>query len=65
MTLILEWLAPAPPLELVWLGQADAPPPARPGAPAPTVSVVVGPRGASEAIADPGDLTLIFENKLI
>lgn len=77
--LLLEWLPPQPVLDLVWLGQASVPAP-RPGLPEPAVAVVVGPKAAdgkdgdpgpagapgqdAPGAVDPGDLTLIFDNKL-
>ena len=56
--LILQWATPGGPL-----------PPLPPIAALPTVPVVIGPPGPAgppgSGAEDPGDLTLIFNNKLI
>lgn len=71
--LVLQWVE-LPKLGLQWAGPTSAPPPTSLGSP-PAINVVVGAQGRDgpqgpqgppgDGAADPGDLTLLFENQLL
>lgn len=70
--LTLQFAAIRPPLSLQWAMPGKPLPAIAPTAPLPSIPVIVGPGGPpgpegppGDGAQDPGDLTLIFNNKLI
>jgi hypothetical protein len=71
--LVLQWVE-LPKLGLAWVGPT-APAPSTPLGTPPAINVVIGAQGRDgqqglrgppgDGAADPGDITLIFENQLL
>lgn len=64
MALTLRWRAPAPRLNLQWRVKDERTIAARQANSGAPIATIIGPPGGDSFI-DPGDLTLIFDNKLI
>jgi hypothetical protein len=63
--LALQWRRPSRPLGLRWRGLDDEIISAIAEQPMPRLAALVGPAGSNAAPADPGDLTVYFDNALI